>query len=121
MLSHAPYDKKRSRPRVNNSVPLISFSLYYFLLGLFEIKFLSASGLHKLHKKSSYGRRKRVKEIIKHRRYNPFKMRNDIALMRLRTPADMSAGVSTVCLPTPGASLPPGRKCIATGMKILNL
>ena len=42
-------------------------------------------------------------------------VRNDIALLKLATPASLSGTVSAVCLPSANASFPAGSLCATTG------
>ncbi|XP_078372771.1 chymotrypsinogen B-like [Oculina patagonica] len=41
--------------------------------------------------------------------------RNDIALIKLKTPATLSDKVNTVCLPAKGSRIPAGKNCYLTG------
>ena len=60
-----------------------------------------------------------VSRIIMHESYKkPFGMANDIALLKLDRPAQITRQVSTVCLPDASHTLPidnPGKKCWITG------
>jgi len=56
-----------------------------------------------------------VERIHAHPGYNPKSLTNDIALVRLSSPAPMGNCVGTVCLPEQGQDVKPGTKCWATG------
>ncbi|XP_060028523.1 serine protease 33 isoform X3 [Erinaceus europaeus] len=47
--------------------------------------------------------------------YSAEEARGDLALLQLRRPLPLSARVQPVCLPAPGARLPPGTPCWVTG------
>ena len=57
-----------------------------------------------------------VEKIIKHEDYYyPVPYANDIALLKLKTPAILYKGVGLVCLPNLDLALEPGKKCYITG------
>ena len=57
-----------------------------------------------------------VETIIPHPRHDyPVSRNNDIALIKLKTPANLTRWVGTVCLPTAADYLHKGLNCYATG------
>jgi len=59
-----------------------------------------------------------AKHIVSHWGYNPRATgghENDIALVRLSSPAPLGSCVGTVCLPEEGEDVKPGSKCWSTG------
>lgn len=47
---------------------------------------------------------KKVLRVVKHARYNPSTYDNDIALLRLDSPVQLSSPLRSACLPTKGKS-----------------
>lgn len=47
--------------------------------------------------------------------YSEDEARGDLALLQLRHPVSLSAGIQPVCLPAPGSHPPPGAPCWVTG------
>ncbi|XP_036421539.1 chymotrypsinogen 2-like isoform X2 [Colossoma macropomum] len=47
--------------------------------------------------------------------YNPSTLSNDIALIKLASPAQLSNNVSPVCLPETSDNFPPGTSCVTSG------
>ncbi|KAK2913887.1 hypothetical protein Q8A67_002286 [Cirrhinus molitorella] len=56
-----------------------------------------------------------VGKTFKHPNYNSFTINNDILLVKLATPAQLSAHVSPVCLAETTDSFPGGMKCVTSG------
>uniref|UniRef100_A0A3P9MXA5 Peptidase S1 domain-containing protein n=1 Tax=Poecilia reticulata TaxID=8081 RepID=A0A3P9MXA5_POERE len=60
-----------------------------------------------------------VDEIIRHEGFvyekDPSDITNDIALVHLSEPVNMTREISPVCLPKPGAVMPAGTPCFVTG------
>lgn len=61
----------------------------------------------------------KVDRIIKHEGFvyeqDKNDITNDIALVHLVKPVNMTREISPICLPRPGAVMPPGRPCFVTG------
>ncbi|KAL9970706.1 hypothetical protein ACROYT_G023118 [Oculina patagonica] len=57
----------------------------------------------------------KVEKIFAHESFSMTHLRNDIALLKLRTPATVSDKVNTVCLPAHGSRIADGHKCYITG------
>lgn len=61
----------------------------------------------------------KVDHIIKHKGFvyeqDKNDITNDIALVHLVTPVNMTREISPICLPRPGAEMPPGTPCFVTG------
>ncbi|KAF5922320.1 chymotrypsinogen B-like [Diceros bicornis minor] len=57
----------------------------------------------------------RIAEVFEHPLWDQYTVRNDIALLKLATPARLSETVSPVCLPRANASFPVGSRCATTG------
>ncbi|XP_035015610.1 chymotrypsin-C [Hippoglossus stenolepis] len=53
--------------------------------------------------------------IIVHEKWNPFFIRNDIALIKLETPVIFSNSIMAACLPAAGVILPHNDSCYVTG------
>ncbi|KAK2880775.1 hypothetical protein Q8A67_018043 [Cirrhinus molitorella] len=59
---------------------------------------------------------KKIAKVINHPDYNnPTKYNNDIALVKLSSPVQMTSHVSPICLPSPLTSIRPGTRCVITG------
>jgi len=72
------------------------------------------AGKYNLRSKNAGEQARRSKRIIKHPNYNqPVEKANDIALIQLESPMEMTDCVGTVCLPSVDVS--PGSKCMITG------
>uniref|UniRef100_A0A4W4E9V2 chymotrypsin n=1 Tax=Electrophorus electricus TaxID=8005 RepID=A0A4W4E9V2_ELEEL len=56
-----------------------------------------------------------IAKAISHRYYNSQTFNNDITLLRLVSPAQMTNRVSPVCLATSTISVPAGTRCVTTG------
>ena len=57
-----------------------------------------------------------VEKIIMHENYHdPVRLAHDIALLKLKTPAQLGVGVGLVCLPDSANALVPGKRCYITG------
>jgi len=66
--------------------------------------------------KSRHEQKVGVAKIIKHPSYyKPTKLNNDIALMKLKTPARFTDQVQPICLPNTGDDIPVGTKCYISG------
>lgn len=57
----------------------------------------------------------RVSEVYIHPYYDPETVDNDVALLKLSSPARFGAYISAACLPRNGAPLPVDRKCVILG------
>ncbi|XP_001505529.1 chymotrypsin-like protease CTRL-1 [Ornithorhynchus anatinus] len=58
---------------------------------------------------------KTISMAITHQGWNPNTMNNDITLLKLSSPAQLTPGVSPVCLASPNEVLPQGPTCVSTG------
>lgn len=59
---------------------------------------------------------RRASKIIKHEHYNQISwLNNDIALIELDRPVDLTSHVNTICLPEQGASMALDSECYITG------
>uniref|UniRef100_A0A3B4UG53 chymotrypsin n=1 Tax=Seriola dumerili TaxID=41447 RepID=A0A3B4UG53_SERDU len=68
------------------------------------------------HDRQSNGEPIQVKNIaITHPYYNSQNFNNDITLLRLSSPVQMTSRVSPVCLASSSTSIPSGTKCVTTG------
>ncbi|CAG0893824.1 unnamed protein product [Darwinula stevensoni] len=56
-----------------------------------------------------------VEKVIMHSDYRKGPLYNDIALLFMNHPYDLSPHVDTICLPEPGYSRPWGNTCVSTG------
>ncbi|KAM9288565.1 chymotrypsinogen A-like [Morus bassanus] len=56
-----------------------------------------------------------IEKVFKNPRFNMLTIRDDITLLKLATPARLSARVSPVCLPQPTDDFPGGMTCVTTG------
>ncbi|KAM7412185.1 hypothetical protein PAMA_021912 [Pampus argenteus] len=54
-------------------------------------------------------------KIIVHEDWDPYRIRNDIALIKLSTPVKLSDAIMPACLPTSGEVLDNGTPCYVTG------
>ncbi|XP_030639937.1 chymotrypsin-like protease CTRL-1 [Chanos chanos] len=59
--------------------------------------------------------RMRIARAITHPYYNSQNFNNDITLLRLSSPAQITSRVSPVCLATSTTSIPSGTRCVTTG------
>ncbi|KAF1469848.1 Chymotrypsinogen 2, partial [Eudyptula minor novaehollandiae] len=57
----------------------------------------------------------RLLQVFKNPRFNMLTIRDDITLLKLATPARLSARVSPVCLPQATDDFPGGMTCVTTG------
>ncbi|KFQ60070.1 Chymotrypsinogen 2, partial [Pelecanus crispus] len=57
----------------------------------------------------------RLLQVFKNPRFNMLTIRDDITLLKLATPARLSARVSPVCLPQATDNFPGGMTCVTTG------
>ncbi|XP_034392678.1 chymotrypsin-C-like isoform X2 [Cyclopterus lumpus] len=53
--------------------------------------------------------------IVVHEKWNPFFIRNDIALIKLESPVTFSDSITAACLPSAGFLLPHNESCYVTG------
>uniref|UniRef100_A0A4W4H260 chymotrypsin n=1 Tax=Electrophorus electricus TaxID=8005 RepID=A0A4W4H260_ELEEL len=56
-----------------------------------------------------------IAKVFKHPHYNSFTINNDILLIKLASPAQLSPRVSPVCVAETSDSFPSGMKCMTTG------
>lgn len=56
-----------------------------------------------------------IEEIIPHPEYSDSTFSNDVMLLKLAEPVEMTDGVSPVCLPVAGEDYTAGRHCYSTG------
>ncbi|XP_066493290.1 chymotrypsinogen 2-like [Tiliqua scincoides] len=56
-----------------------------------------------------------IAKVFKNPQYNMFTVKNDITLLKLATPAKLTARVSPVCLPEATDDFPGGLTCVTTG------
>lgn len=54
-------------------------------------------------------------QAISHPYYNSQNFNNDITLLRLSSPVQMTSRVSPVCLASSSTNIPSGTKCVTTG------
>lgn len=54
-------------------------------------------------------------QVISHPYYNSQNFNNDITLLKLSSPAQLTSRVSPVCLASSSSSIPSGTKCVTTG------
>ena len=57
----------------------------------------------------------RLKKIIQHSGFSMRHSRNDIALLQLEQPVQLSSKVNLVCLPQEGTKVAPGTSCYISG------
>ncbi|XP_048371697.1 chymotrypsinogen 2-like [Sphaerodactylus townsendi] len=57
----------------------------------------------------------KIAKVFKNPKFNIFTIRNDITLLKLETPARLTARVSPVCLPEATDDFPGGLSCVTTG------
>ncbi|XP_048211076.1 chymotrypsinogen B-like [Perognathus longimembris pacificus] len=57
----------------------------------------------------------KIAKVFKNPKFNLLTVRDDIALLKLATPARFSDAVSAVCLPRADADFPAGTECVTTG------
>ncbi|XP_061449847.1 chymotrypsinogen 2-like [Rhineura floridana] len=57
----------------------------------------------------------KIAEVFKNSKFNMFSLGNDITLLKLATPAQLTARVAPVCLPQPTDDFPGGMTCVTTG------
>ena len=62
-----------------------------------------------------------LKQQISHEGFSMRHLRNDIALLQLDRPAQLSTKVNLVCLPPKGSKVTPGPKCFITGTCHVNV
>ncbi|KXJ05222.1 Chymotrypsinogen B, partial [Exaiptasia diaphana] len=58
----------------------------------------------------------RLRKLFKHEGFSMRHLRNDIALLQLQKPVEISTKVNTVCLPSSGSRAKAGAKCYITGI-----
>uniref|UniRef100_A0A8C3XPA7 chymotrypsin n=1 Tax=Chelydra serpentina TaxID=8475 RepID=A0A8C3XPA7_CHESE len=56
-----------------------------------------------------------IAQVFKNRKFSRVSMKNDITLLKLATPANMTDRVSPVCLPAATDNFPGGLTCVTTG------
>ncbi|XP_028813498.1 chymotrypsin A-like [Denticeps clupeoides] len=56
-----------------------------------------------------------IGKVFKHPQYNSYTIENDITLIKLATPARLSAQVSPVCVANTGDNFPGGMMCVTSG------
>ncbi|GAA6080705.1 chymotrypsin A-like [Tachysurus ichikawai] len=57
----------------------------------------------------------KVEKSIRHPNYNPFTINNDVALIKLASPAQLNTRVSPVCLAETSDNFQGGMKCVTSG------
>ncbi|XP_026570232.1 chymotrypsinogen 2-like [Pseudonaja textilis] len=62
----------------------------------------------------------KIAKVFKNPKYNMFTIRNDITLLKLATPARLTARVSPVCLPKATDAFPGGMTCVTSGWGYLH-
>merc|ERR1711970_1633330 len=72
-------------------------------------------GEHSKVSKPDHAQIRAVGKVFKHPRYNQYNINNDILLIKLESPAEMSLRVSPVCLAESGDNFPGGMMCVTTG------
>ncbi|XP_041959286.1 chymotrypsin-like protease CTRL-1 [Alosa sapidissima] len=58
---------------------------------------------------------KSIAKVISHPYYNSNNFNNDITLLKLSSPAQLTSRVSPVCMASSSASFPAGMRCVTTG------
>nr|XP_048293018.1 chymotrypsin-like protease CTRL-1 [Myodes glareolus] len=56
-----------------------------------------------------------ISKAITHPNWDPNTLNNDVTLLKLASPAQYTARISPVCLPSSNEGLPEGLKCVTTG------
>lgn len=64
---------------------------------------------------SKFAQTMKVSTSYIHHNHNSQTLDNDIALLRMESPVELSDAVCLVCLPTRGSSIKPGKKCTVSG------
>ena len=64
---------------------------------------------------SKFAQTMKVSTTYIHHNHNSQTLDNDIALLRMESPVELSDAVCLVCLPTRGSSIKPGKKCTVSG------
>ncbi|XP_042742046.1 chymotrypsinogen A-like [Lagopus leucura] len=77
-------------------------------------------GAYDREESSSDEQRLGVAKVFRNPSYSWLTIRNDIALIKLATPAQLNARVSPVCLPEATDDFPGGLSCVTTGWGVLN-
>lgn len=57
----------------------------------------------------------RFSQVFKHPYYNGYTINNDITLIKLASPAQLSSRVSPVCVAETGDNFPGGMNCVTSG------
>ncbi|KAK7944312.1 hypothetical protein WMY93_000040 [Mugilogobius chulae] len=57
----------------------------------------------------------KIGQLFKHPQFNTYTMNNDILLIKLASPAQLNARVSSVCVAETGDNFPAGMKCVTSG------
>ncbi|KTG40668.1 hypothetical protein cypCar_00030446 [Cyprinus carpio] len=58
---------------------------------------------------------KKISKVITHPNYNKQTTNNDVALLKLSSPVQMTSRISPICLPSSFTSIRPGTLCVITG------
>ncbi len=102
---------KQNNQTCSNKIRHIRIFVQYRML----ISISTCLGAHQLSSPTDVQQSIKVEKIFVHERYSWQHDRNDIALIRLKTPATLSDKVNTVCLPAQGSRIPAGKNCYITG------
>ncbi|KAM9121561.1 granzyme B-like [Pangshura tecta] len=78
-------------------------------------------GAHNVHRDAKTQQRVSVRRKIPHPRYNKTSIENDLMLLQLAEPAELSDAVSTIPLPQAGRTVDPGSVCSVAGWGRISL
>lgn len=78
--------------------------------------FVLMIGAHEVNGATDVQQTIEVEELFTHEGFSHSHLRNDIALLKLKTPVLLSAKVNTVCLPEQGSRIGAGHHCYITGI-----
>ena len=73
-------------------------------------------GAHTIRGTTAVQQAIRVHQVFAHEGFSYSHLKNDIALLKLATPAMLSDKVNTVCLPEQGSRIAAGHQCYITGI-----
>lgn len=76
---------------------------------------LSCLGAHALLGTTPVQQSIKVEQLFAHEDFSMAHLKNDIALLKLKTPVMLSDKVNTVCLPEQGSRVGDGKICYITG------
>lgn len=104
MMCQVLYRKQNKGGRKRLTLNVI-FSYYFFRLGA-----------HYRSGKIGTEQDFQIERIISHNSYKrPYGMAHDIALLKLRKPAQINRAVNLACMPGSSGKVPDGKRCWVTG------